>query len=106
MAYSTQDELDLRDVPQLALPEISEAILREKDEKYHASYSFQQYLFHVLLGDGGVDGRDLGLANGLVKHPQQASVQPRPLRVRHQEAATAVIQQPGDLLPASIIITS
>ena len=41
--YSTQDGLDLTDIPQIALPPESQA-LQTKDSYWYLAYSFQQYL--------------------------------------------------------------
>ena len=44
-AFSTQDGLDLADVPELFLPPEAEAIAGRKDGRWFLSYGFQQYLY-------------------------------------------------------------
>lgn len=44
-AFSTQDGLDLADVPQLLLPPESSAVAGREDGRWFLSYGFQQYLF-------------------------------------------------------------
>jgi porin len=43
--YSTQKQIDLADIPQLALPPGSSAHLDVKDNKWFIAYTFEQYLF-------------------------------------------------------------
>jgi len=44
--YSTQEGIDLRDVPQLLLPPELRNEPRKKSRYWYFSYAFQQYLFH------------------------------------------------------------
>ncbi|MEI9419711.1 carbohydrate porin [Mesorhizobium sp. Cs1299R1N1] len=43
--YSTQDGIDLRDIPQVILPPEFDAVIRKKAHYWYASYAFQQYLY-------------------------------------------------------------
>ncbi|MDX2307421.1 MAG: hypothetical protein NW216_04205 [Hyphomicrobium sp.] len=45
-AWSTQDGLDRRDVPQLFLPPEAEAVAGRTDGRWYLSYGFQQYVYH------------------------------------------------------------